>query len=89
MHGARPEQRPAAGDEVLHRELEPEVEQQHDQPDGGEHRQILGPLDEHESRRVRAGDDPGRHEERDGRESDAPAETAEDPRRKERAAERD
>ncbi len=67
-------------------EFEPEVEEQQDQAERGEHLQVVRVGDQHDAGRVRAEEDPGQDEEGDGRQADAAADAGQDGRGQKGAA---
>ena len=87
VRAARPQQTPPTAEEIVDRELDPEVKEQQDQ---AEHRQQvdrLRVLEHDDSRRMRAEDDSRDDEERDRRKAEAPADASEQPGEQERRSE--
>jgi hypothetical protein len=69
VRAARPEQAPPAAEQLVDRELDPQVEEQQDQAEDRQQMDRLRVLEHDDARRVRAKDDPGDDEERDRRQA--------------------
>ena len=76
---ARPQETPPAAQELVDRELDPEVEQQQDETEHRQQVDLVGILEHDDAGRVRAEDDPRDDEERDRRQAEAPADAGEQP----------
>ena len=78
-----------AGRQLVERELDPEGEEQEDQPEPGQQGEVARVVEQHRSRGVRPDDDARHDEEGDGREPDAPTRPGQQSGHEERGTEQD